>query len=631
MSRPSIANAYHAQLFADNSHPLDQDFRRLIETDPNLRDLFAGLHEIQESRVKAAILRSATSGLGFIKSHRNDNSPQLQRLRPRQFDRSQGDLTKEEFVRLYEQIALVLGFSPEVSRVLSPTQVLRGQDPKGSVIKIASGSAPNAFAVTGTQKLLVSGYSGALLAQFSRGQIAAIIAHELGHIRSEHVLAGLIDEVLLATIFNRILKAINQSTEVASGSEDYNNIFGVLASATASERAAEGLTSNASQVINAWIKDAQEQILSLDEPAFFDLYQSYFLHLHKRVALFAPDDESTQTFRYLDALVTQGEELNENLDPKKFEDQLKQLFRKLRNAQSRSAEYTADNLSATAVPNQNLAATILQLMGHTRENANHPETRAALIDQYTNEWSALNELDLNGDQEPDNDFHRMNQHSTHPNNYERIFRAVRHPNILSLLYANPFMRLLLTERAMSDRATEEDSELLDQMREELVTQILATEGRIRPARSTLERIQAFISWNDPSISHNPRFENFVQFVTVYVDLLRDQAKAFDSLVDQNNYITERFPAELVTKVGRAYLDRYSQAAPDSHAQASLYEKVQLLIKLKAQMTEQQTAELRQQVNPQLGLEDEAKTRRTPRRSRWLRVSNRCEKLVSGPQ
>ena len=636
MKDRTVAESYRLGLLEDLSSEPDLALRNLAISNPILSDLFNSLIEKQQEYVQGLLMQSLSAG----------NSISVERLpldranwtRPR--DYTGNTPYDNQLILLYERIARAFGFSTETAQVHTKGEVLRNGITQGSVIKITNDNFANAFAATGSQTLIVTGYTGQLLGNYSIDQIAAIIAHELGHVRAEHVLLGVLDQVMLSLVYDHFKKISGIQSSMAPDESEYLN-FRIQSNMAGhqnveSEKPAPA-TLHSDEVLDRWADLSRKKLTELSVEDQYELLQSYFNQLETRLELFPKDDPSKELFSKLKYAIDSSIKRIEVQDPQMFIEDLNSLLVKLQRAQSRAAEYTADSLAATIVPNRFLAKAILQLNGRSNDILSDRKTLqylmdSALADAEANFEFARDVIGL-GDR-PE----QLSGHASHPNSTERIYRAITHSKILSILYANPFIRLIMTERAVSNwpmgAPTPEDPEILGQMRDQIIDLLIGGERGVRPAQNLLQRLGRAVRLLPPKETHNPRFENFVQAITILNDLNRGQFRRHRPDASEetlNRYLERHFPQELVQAAVDAYQIKLRSLVDGSPEALIIKARSEILSSLSASNDYELNQRLRTQVNPQLHPELDKETPGVKRRD-WPRLpsqlpKNFCSSLI----
>src|SRR5690606_11497222 len=63
-----------------------------------------------------------------------------------------------------------------------------------------SGESTNAFTVSGSQSRIVVAFERGILRNMTRSEIGGVLAHELGHIRAQHIIKSQMNGILLETL-----------------------------------------------------------------------------------------------------------------------------------------------------------------------------------------------------------------------------------------------------------------------------------------------------------------------------------------------------------------------------------------------------------------------------------------------
>lgn len=390
------------------------------------------------------------------------------------------------FAKLYQFLvrhndSLLLGFEMQAKSQM--VQAVRGLTPQYDlvdklVVEVATslgftkeaianrqiyllGGEENAFTVSGSQNKIIVAFQRGILRTMTRSEIAGVLAHELGHIRAEHTVKGIMNSIMMELVGELFVNGrITVSPQDANVNNRLKNIecFGckihdhknetvekVMASLEAtltgkSIAASQhqnfdlklGATSNPKlKMIDQQIQEFVIQFASMDKAHLQQAIGSY-LQLMIRVA--QAEKAPVQTIQYFATLLHNVSQIGS------FRVNMQEYLMHAKMAEfaiSRAKETTADQVSAATVRNEHLASAFSKLLGLDFEK----EFRPQIFDQIKKQA-----VDLLKNTPPE--LLPSFVGTTHPSLVLRINNVLNIPAYPSVLLANNYLRLLFLNEGL---------------------------------------------------------------------------------------------------------------------------------------------------------------------------------------
>lgn len=364
------------------------------------------------------------------------------------------------FSSLYEFLVkhndeLVRGF--ELGAKSSMLQAVRGITPKYDlidklVVDVASnlgftkkaienrqifilGGDENAFTVSGSQNKIIVAFQRGILRTMTRTEIAAVLAHELGHIRAEHTVKGIMNSIMLEVVGELFvsgkLGVMQDGTDLTKLTEDM--CIGVCThSKDAVEKFESGTkVNNSVRFVDNEIQKFVSSIANMPKAKLQYLVGSY-LQVALKVAI--AENAPNQTVQYINILLQNVANIGQfKVNPTEFLQHAKMV----QFALSRAKETTADQISASIVRNEYLASAFAKLIGLDFDREFRPQIFNQIKKQANEILNLVPASQLS-----------MVVGSTHPSLVLRINNMLTVPVYPSILFANGYLRLLLLNDAL---------------------------------------------------------------------------------------------------------------------------------------------------------------------------------------
>ncbi|MCB0393144.1 MAG: M48 family metalloprotease [Bdellovibrionales bacterium] len=354
----------------------------------------------------------------------------------------------------------------------------------------------NAFTVSADENRIVAVVNYGLLTRMTAGQVRAVLAHEFGHILSEHTH----QKLLLNLMFEMIgsgedglvlgdMKALKESTLAALGSTCAHSGHHHSVSqnqTTVLERKILGILAGISRKMNSL---GTEQVLEL---------KSRFIgYLITALSL---GNSPTEVMAYFYDLARQ---LNSSvrIDQEQFEFRVEQAQLVL----SSQMERSADKFASSVTPNETLALTFARLGGAIFSDGEAKEAIAGLIQQAEDNRKEYDPETL-----------KLATLGSHPRLHIRIEEIMKLNPFPELLFANPFLRMIIAYAELEGLRS-----LLTSQKSDEAPKV---EAAVKELRSIIvDRIESL----EPSKrGQNSRLENLLQYYLYLVELQTEMRSQF---------------------------------------------------------------------------------------------------------
>jgi Zn-dependent protease with chaperone function len=406
--------------------------------------------------------------------------------------------------KMVQKTAADLGFSPEAIKNIE--------------IFIDEGDV-NAFTVSGNQNRIIIVLQSELINKLRNSEIRGVLAHEMGHIRSEHTIKQTAVQFMMLAIgimvtgnvkaqeaFFKGAKyslrhAIRKHHSSVEDDEASSNEIAQLFMETMG-KIVEMSGETKAQMINQFIELAQEANVTMNAP---QITTQYFEDLMNTAHTL--DSVRISTQQYMKHMKT------------------------VSNSFSKTFETSADNYAAAESENEYFASAVLKLLGHTFKTGKERENFFKKIQEQYADVIATTEAEQRAPFED----------KSHPPLPQRLTEILQKPVYPSIIFANPFLRLLSLDDSLNDHALASGnvSQILGKMLSEIDRDLSddtlpqsslpfvlsqynamkdaagakeASVGNILRLRTKLQHdIVASIMNLGLANSVNPRFENFIQY------------------------------------------------------------------------------------------------------------------------
>jgi len=357
----------------------------------------------------------------------------------------------KRYDRLYHltvQTAASLGFS--------------GQAIKNLELYLQDGPL-NAFTVSGNNERIIVVLNKGLVETLSTNQVRAVIAHELGHIRSLHSAKGSLHQLFMLTAMQTFAPEAF-ADEMASNFNSFAGTvcenFGVCHHGH-HESQLNSASSNTlvPQAFSSIIVETLKQIQSIGDEKREALVRNYIYLLLKVMIAENASPHAIQVFK---ELLQYQPGLAMQMNVKNFISAANEAMK----AVSRAQEKSADNYSMSAVPSDYTASVMALFSGEYKidndfidANEDREKISKMLQDQYDMLFTRLKGRDVS-----------RYMGSTHPASVLRFIRIINSPNYPYILFANPLFRLLMLEDSMTIAAEQDEKfkPALESLRNEIV-------------------------------------------------------------------------------------------------------------------------------------------------------------------
>lgn len=337
--------------------------------------------------------------------------------------------TYDRFDTIFVEIGIDAGMSEDVIR--------------NRELYLIPGSV-NAATVSGTQNKMIALVSDGLLASMTPKEVAAVLAHEIGHIRAEHPTKGMMNSIMLSLVgelFTEGKASINN--EIALGlAAKSSNIHSGCTAAGCGQHNQDLLQnilkpSSLKKGSNLTGQSILQYFNSLQNSPRADLLNSVGNYLYVLVQTGILEKASPASVQYFQTLLDNVKNIGTfTVNPREFVAHAQEM----NFAYSRAKEKTADNISGSLTRNMNLASSMAKLMG-LKFNGDK-ETQERIFEQIQKQAKEVQKAaEASG-----TEFKYVG--TTHPSLAHRADRILSIPAYPSVAFANPFLRLLLINEAL---------------------------------------------------------------------------------------------------------------------------------------------------------------------------------------
>lgn len=317
-------------------------------------------------------------------------------------------------------------------------------------IYVAAGPV-NAFTVSGNHDRIIVVINSELVDKLNNNEIRAVLAHELGHIRSLHSVKGAMHQLLLNTLAMTLLDPNSQSPEsmedevfravqgiIEYGSlhkcnlhnhaNGHNHVTHGNGAFNLSEYAAKGKSQKNLSKEHPALYMALVNLMKMDPKQKVNLLQEYLEYI---ITTLEAQKASPETLAYFQELQTQ------NLPPRMVQPSAVQLLEHIQVAVmaiSRAQETSSDRYATSNAPNLHVASTMAKLMGFDFK----PHERKGVLMMLKKQYEDYQ------DSTPEHVRNRF-RGTTHPALPLRISDIMDNPEFPSILFADPFFRTVFQE------------------------------------------------------------------------------------------------------------------------------------------------------------------------------------------
>jgi len=419
MQDPAIQEVYQNLQWQLLNTPTDSAFRNFFLTHPHLREVFDLFARNQGVELQEFIDEAEST---------------MFRLRPG---------TTEQYDTLdaiIVQLARKEGFSEEAI--------------KNRRIYIKDGPA-NAFTVSGSQNQIIVALQSGILENLTFQELAAVIGHELGHIRSEHTLVGQMNIVVLSLLEVLIDNGLKSPEEMGIALKTSNRTIEKYAQRSKKQNCSmafivEKTADGALSTDGIFVRPAQKASLQRTQLLFnqalmgllsqmspqdiVSMMSRYLSIAAEAMALNGGHSSSIQFFQSLQANLPQILDNSFPPDKKKFLENAIELIL----AATRAQETSADRYAGANTENEDIASSFGKLLGLKFDEKNKSIILSLIVEQADG---------LIAGKTPDELAPYVG--SSHPALPFRIANILRISGYPALLFANPFMRLLMLRQKLS--------------------------------------------------------------------------------------------------------------------------------------------------------------------------------------
>ena len=423
----------------------------------------------------------------------------------------------KKLIPIIAEVAVALGFT---------SQAINNMD-----IYVASSADQNAFTVSGNHDHIVVVINKPLLEKMSPSELKAIVAHELGHIRARHALMLQMHTIAISLIEDEMFP-----NEKSSGAHNSDALVGLhliqgwydqMLRSQSDRLNAHNNTSpstfhtlqllfsqsfesndDSAQSINSFYNEFKEQLSRAPRKARREFLAQYIQEL--AIAL---NSEGTQMdiAQYFADLSQTMWTPQSALAPN-YNQFLNNVYSALA-ALSRSYETTSDHYATTASGGP---TALFYAMGRLSEQYSDSTDRAQYLKRFWNHYTKrIGSTSITEDTPVP-----ILGLSSHPPIMLRSANILRTPDYPGVLFANPFMRLLLLETGMRARLDElkniSESDVNDESaRKARLDELTKTEQLLESLDGDILKLiherGPHIRTTDSTKKSNPRFKNTLQF------------------------------------------------------------------------------------------------------------------------
>lgn len=406
-----------------------------------------------------------------------------------------GPAAKGHYAAIYSLLtrtAVDLGFSPQAI--------------KNRRVYVEFGQ--NAFAVSKTAEHIFVVLSSQLIEKLNSVELRSVFAHELSHIKNQHMIERAIESILSSLaveiysngvpdqvdrdLLERLLRYVRHVNR------------GLESKITANSEGEDGLRPSSGSNLRKIIEDAFESLLAIERTEFEALMRDFLDIQLKRLKEMKAHKEDISFHISLSAL-NPFDRFEKNRLPS---DGLLRQMNKAFNALSQAQEESADRFGTSVTSSDQTAAATLFATLDVRLQR---DDRISMLDQVHQQWQRF-QAKFSQDDRAAHSFD-----STHPGNIPRISKIMQTPAYPAILFANPFLRLLLLEDELNLRFSHLSSHSAPSQQLQSVSSLLS---KLQSRLFYLLTHSGAESRSSLADTANPRFDNFVQFITSQIELRR---------------------------------------------------------------------------------------------------------------
>lgn len=403
MDNPVIREAFHNIQLRLLQTPSDALLHRYYTTDPVASSLYDEVKKASERMLNDYSLDAQSNMLQLVRG-----------LTP-QYD---------SFDKLFVEIGIDAGIQREVI--------------SNRELYLMPGTL-NAATVSGTQGKMIALVTDSLLEGMSRKELAAVLAHEVGHIRAEHPVKGLMNNIMLSIVAELFVTGeikVNQTVADSLNrmSQEQNHAHSTVCKGSCGHARNLGAMSNLTIDKNSFMGSTIQGLVStLQNMPKAVFYKSISQYLNVLVQVGQLEKAPPQTIEYFKTLAMAVPRIGTfKIQAQEFMEHASEISL----AHSRGKEKTADNISAATTRNINLASADAKLMG-SRFESQDKDAQQRIFDQIAKQAEHVQrEAAKNGTM-----FRYVG--STHPALAHRVLRILNTPAYPSVLFANNFLKQLL--------------------------------------------------------------------------------------------------------------------------------------------------------------------------------------------
>ncbi len=426
MADPLVAEIFRQDQLSKFSTPFDHEIRMYFSSHPVFGQIF---HLIRQNY--SVILNEFSNSMLI-------GSTQIERGLTPDYDRIR---------KIVQETALDLGFSEKAIHNIE--------------LYVISGTE-NAFTVSGLQDRIVIVFQRDIFRTMSNGEIRAVIGHELGHIRAEHVITGQVNEMLLQLLGIYIMKSADGLTPMEA-QEQINRSRSFI-----EHKIFDGGQAAISGMLDAKYHTGRSRGGS--SPKYMDAQKRQFVEQMNRFMmqfLNQPQQIQRQFFvEYLDILIRNLENTGALSESVEFfrsvqKDMAESPYFRLANEDvvrfnlavasfsiSQAFETTSDMISNSVVKREFLASAMAKLLGADFDGSSargyeSRSERQRIIDQLLSQAKKFHEINK-GDSAAQ--FLSLMTHPAPVIRVEQIMSLDKYP---AIIFADPFMRTLYLRDLLS--------------------------------------------------------------------------------------------------------------------------------------------------------------------------------------
>lgn len=371
----------------------------------------------------------------------------------------------------------------------------------------------NAFAVSKTAEHIFVVLSSQLIEKLNFVELRSVFAHELSHIKNQHFIERCIESILSSLAIEIYSNGVPDQIDV--------DLLGRLlkymrhinrgpeSKITARSFSEEGPQPSSGSNLRKIFEDAFQSLLSLERTEFEALIRNFLGIQLKRLKEMKAQEEDISFHKSLVAL----DPLDRSDIGRLSLDVLLQKMNRAFNALSQAHEESADRFGTSVTSSDQTAAATLFATLDVRLQR---DDRISMLDQVQQQWQRY-QTRFSQDERAAHSFG-----STHPGNIPRISKIMQTPAYPAILFANPFLRLLLLEDELNLRLNHLSSHSAPPQQLQKVSSLLS---KLQSRLFYLITHAGTVVRSSLADSANPRFDNFVQFITSQIELRRQIQRA----------------------------------------------------------------------------------------------------------